>query len=226
MARSIGERHGLRITFIPLFFNHVGPTGCHAHISLWDGDRNIFDDANDPLGLSRQGYHFLGGVMDAAAAMCAVTNPTVNSYRRLTRATGTRGVPLYGAVTYAGRNRTHIIRIPERGRFEFRLADGAANPYLLPASVLAAGLDGIARRVDPGPPLDINMYEEGHRVPEAAPKLPLNLMDALRAFEASGLFRDAFGAAFAGAYAKLKMADLTAYARHITDWEHANALDC
>jgi glutamate---methylamine ligase len=226
MAKSIGERRGLRITFIPLFFTHIAPTGCHAHISLWDGDRNIFDDANDPLGLSHQGYHFLGGVMNAAASMCALTNPTVNSYRRLNRATGAQSVPLYGGVTYAGRNRTHIIRIPSGGRFEFRLPDGAASPYLLPAAVLAAGLDGIAQGAAPGPPLDIHMHEEGHMVPEAAPKLPLNLLDALRAFEASGLFRDAFGAAFTDAYAKLKMAEWTAYARHITDWEHANALDC
>jgi glutamate---methylamine ligase len=226
MARSIGERHGLRVTFIPLFFSHLSPTGCHAHISLWEGERNIFEDRGDALGLSRAGYQFLGGVMDAAPQICAVTNPTVNSYRRLNLPTGARQVPLYEAVTYTGRNRTQLIRVPEAGRFELRLADGAANPYLMPAAVLAAGLDGIARRVDPGPPLDLNIYEEGDKLPDSTLKLPLNLIDALRAFEASSLMRDAFGAQFMTAYARLKLAEWNSYARNISDWDHANALDC
>ena len=104
---------------------------------------------------------------------------------------------------YSGNNRTHMIRIPEPGRFELRLPDGAANPYLLQAAILNAGLDGIANRRDPGRRFDINMYTEGHKVPDAA-RLPLNLLDALRAFEASTVAREGFGEEFVGSYLLLK----------------------
>lgn len=111
-----------------------------------------------------------------------------------------------------------MIRIPEPGRFELRLADGAANPYLLQAGILAAGLDGIAQARDPGPRLDINMYTHGHSVD--AKKLPQNLLDALRLFEASPLLPD-----LTPAYAKLKCAEWDAYARHLSSWERENTLD-
>src|SRR5262249_49152896 len=128
-------------------------------------------------------------------------------------------------VTYGGNNRTHMIRIPDKGRFELRLGDGSANPYLLPAAILAAGLDGINQGRDPGQRLDINMYTDGHRV-ERARQLPLNLLDALRAFEQNTVLREALGAEFIGAYAKLKKAEWNDYTRHLTDWERQTTLDC
>jgi glutamine synthetase len=118
-----------------------------------------------------------------------------------------------------------MIRIPEDGRFELRLPDGAANPYLLQAGILAAGLDGIGAKRDPGKRLDINMYTHGHTV-EGARKLPLNLLDALRAFEKSTLFRDTFGTEFTAAYVKLKTDNWNEYSRHLTAWEQDTTLDC
>ena len=119
---------------------------------------------------------------------------------------------------------THMIRVPEGDRFELRLADGAVNPYLMPAAVLAAGLDGVAQARDPGPRLDINMYTDGHTVPDAK-KLPLNLLDALRALEGSSVLREAL-ASLVPAYLKLKHVEWNDYARHLTQWERDTTLDC
>jgi glutamine synthetase len=127
-------------------------------------------------------------------------------------------------VTYTGNNRTHMIRIPEAGRFELRLADGAANPYLLQAGVLAAGLDGVRNARDPGPRLDINMYTDGHTV-SGVKTLPLNLLDALRALESSEVLGAALGS-FVPSYLKLKRQEWNAYAGHLTAWERDTTLDC
>jgi glutamine synthetase len=127
--------------------------------------------------------------------------------------------------TSSGNNRTHMIRIPEGGRFELRLPDGSANPYLLQAGILAAGLDGVRHERNPGKRLDINMYTDGHKLTDVK-RLPLNLLDALRALEASATFRDAFGPAFIASYLKLKREDWNAYARHLTQWERDTTLDC
>ena len=120
------------------------------------------------LGLSALAYHFLGGIMHTADALAAITNPTVNSYKRLNAPPTLSGATWSpNTITYAGNNRTHMIRIPDAGRFELRLADGAANPYLLQAALLVAGLDGIKNKRDPGKRLDIDMYAEGHTVTNA-----------------------------------------------------------
>ena len=114
--------------------------------------------------------------------MCAITNPTVNSYKRINAPTTMSGATWSpSSVTYGGNNRTHMVRIPDGGRLEFRLADGAANPYLLQAVLLAAGLEGIERKLDPGKRLDIDMYTEAHKA-RGAKKLPLNMLDAIREF--------------------------------------------
>ena len=118
-----------------------------------------------------------------------------------------------------------MVRIPDAGRFELRLMDGAANPYLLQAGVLAAGLDGVANNRDPGKRLDINMYTEGHTVKNAK-KLPLNLLDALRLTDKSKVLRDAFGDSFIDSYIKLKNDEWNSYSRHLTQWERENTLDC
>jgi len=227
MVKAIAEKHGLRATFMPKPFANLTGSGCHVHCSLWKDGKNLFEDGNDGLGLSRTAYNFIGGVMNAAQELCSITNPTVNSYKRINAPVTLSGATWSpNTVTYAGNNRTHMIRIPGSGRFEFRLADGAANPYLLPAALLAAGLDGIAKGIDPGKPLHINMYEEGHKAPADTKKLPLNLLDALRLTAKSELLRRELGGEFVDSYVKLKNKDWDDYSRQLTAWERANTLDC
>jgi glutamine synthetase type III len=226
MARSIAEKHGLRATFMPKPFEGLTGNGCHTHVSLWKGGKNLFDDPKGELGVSKLGYNFLAGLLANAPALAAISNPTVNSYKRINAPVTLSGATWSpNTITYTGNNRTHMIRIPEAGRFELRLPDGSANPYLLQAAILAAGLDGIARKADPGKRLDINMYTDGHTV-KGAKKLPLNLLDALREFGASGLFQEAFGNEFVGAYIKLKTQAWNDYSRHLTKWELDTTLDC
>ncbi|MGF1630308.1 MAG: type III glutamate--ammonia ligase [Kiloniellaceae bacterium] len=228
MVKALAEKHGLRATFMPKPFAELTGNGCHMHVSLWsskDG-RNLFEDKKDSQGLSKLGYQFIAGVMHSAEALCAITNPTVNSYKRINAPVTTSGATWSpNTVTYSGNNRTHMIRIPDAGRFEFRLADGAANPYLMPAAVLAAGLEGIAGKRDPGKRLDINMYTEGHKA-KGAKRLPLNLLDALRALESSKVLGAALGDELIAAFTKLKHGEWTDYSRHLTDWERQHTLDC
>ena len=227
MVKSIAEKHGLRATFMPKPFAGLTGNGCHVHASLWSkAGKNLFVDAKGELGLSRLAYHFIGGVMHSAPALCAITNPTVNSYKRINApvtASGATWSP--NTVTYAGNNRTHMIRIPDSDRFELRLPDGAVNPYLLPAGLIAVGLDGIANARDPGKRLDINMYTERHKA-AGAKILPLNLLDALRALQGSSVLKQAFGETVVASYIALKTAEWNDYARHLTDWERRTTLDC
>jgi glutamine synthetase type III len=228
MVKSIAEKHGLRATFMPKPFLHLTGNGCHAHLSLWSSKtgKNLFEDPDGELGLSALAYSFLGGVMHAAEGMAAITNPTVNSYKRLNAPATLSGATWSpNTVSYAGNNRTHMIRIPDAGRFELRLADGATNPYLLQAALLVAGLDGIKNKRDPGKRLDIDMYAEGHAVTNAR-RLPLNLLDALRALDQSSVLREGLGDEFVSAYLKLKYDDWNKYSRHLTEWERETTLDC
>jgi glutamine synthetase len=227
MTKAIAEKHGLRATFMPKPFLNLTGSGCHVHVSMWQGKKNAFEDGGDGLGLSKAAYNFIGGFMNSAAEICAITNPTVNSYKRINSPVTLSGATWSpNTVTFAGNNRTHMIRIPEAGRFELRLADGATNPYLLPAAVLAAGLDGIAKSIDPGKPLDIDMYAEPHKAPANTKRLPLNLLDALRLTHGSELLRRELGGEFVDSYVKLKTREWNDYARHLTDWERATTLDC
>jgi glutamate---methylamine ligase len=227
MVKAIAEKHALRATFMPKPFANLTGSGCHVHASLWKDGRNIFEDGNDGLGLSRAAYNFIGGVMNAAQELCSITNPTVNSYKRINAQVTLSGATWSpNAVTYAGNNRTHMIRIPGSGRFELRLSDGAANPYLLPAALLAAGLEGMAKGIDPGKPLDIDMYAEGQKAPKDTKMLPLNLLDALRLTQKSELLRRELGGEFIDSYVKLKNREWDDYSRQLTPWERANTLDC
>jgi glutamine synthetase len=226
MVRSIAEKHGLRATFMPKPFPNLTGSGCHAHVSLWKGAENLFEDETGKQDISALGYHFLGGVIAHAEPLCALFNPTVNSYKRINAPRTLSGATWSpNAVTYSGDNRTHLIRIPDRNRFEVRLADGAANPYLLQAGLLAAGLDGIAAQRDPGPRHDINMYTDGHRV-QNAKLLPSNLLDALRAFARSEMLRASLGGGFCRAYFKLRMQSWNSYSQYLTQWERDATLDC
>lgn len=225
MAKSVAEMHGLRATFMPKPFLGLTGSGCHAHVSLWHGDKNLFEDGTGELGVSALGYHFIGGAIEHAGALAALLNPTVNSYKRINAPRTLSGATWSpNTVTYSGNNRTHMIRIPEPGRFEMRLADGAANPYLLQAGLLAAGLDGIANKTDPGPRLDINMYTDGHKV-ENAQRLPLNLLDALRALESNETLKAALGESFVNSYVKLKTGEWNEFTAHLSEWERRATLD-
>ena len=230
MAKSVAEKHGLRATFMPKPIEGLTGNGCHAHISVWDGagsaaKTNVFaDDAMD-LGLSQSGRHFLGGIMKHASALAAITNPTVNSYKRINAPrtmSGATWAP--NTVTWTSNNRTHMVRVPGRGRFELRLPDGAANPYLLQAVIIAAGLDGLSTNADPGKRYDIDMYAEGHKV-RGAPRLPLNLLDALREFNKNKGLKSILGDEFSAAYLKLKHQEWDAFTAHFSTWEKENTLD-
>ncbi len=230
MAKSVAEKHGLRATFMPKPIEGLTGNGCHAHISVWDGagnaaKTNVFaDDAMD-LGLSQSGRHFLGGIMKHASALAAITNPTVNSYKRINAPrtmSGATWAP--NTVTWTSNNRTHMVRVPGPGRFELRLPDGAANPYLLQAVIIAAGLDGVNTNSDPGKRYDIDMYAEGHKV-RGAPRLPLNLLDALREFNKNKGLKSMLGDEFSAAYLKLKHQEWDAFAAHFSTWEKENTLD-
>jgi len=227
MVRAIAEKHGMRATFMPKPFMNLTGNGCHAHISVWDksGEKNAFYDGSDDLGLSAQGYNFLGGIMRHAEALAAITNPTVNSYKRINAPRTTSGATWApNSVTWTGNNRTHMVRVPGKGRFELRLPDGSANPYLMQAVIIAAGLSGIKNKADPGKRYDIDMYQQGHLVTDA-PKLPLNLLDALRNFDKDAELKQAMGEEFANSYVKLKMIEWNSYVSHLTQWERDNTLD-
>jgi glutamine synthetase len=228
MVKSIAEMHGFRATFMPKPFPHLTGNGCHTHISLWDsaGTTNLFHDPDGELGLSSLAYQFIGGVLCSAQALCAFSNPTVNSYKRINApvtASGATWSP--NTISYSGNNRTHAIRIPEPGRFELRLADGAANPYLLPAALISSGLEGIENKRNPGTRCDNNNYTEP-LPPEMAIPLPANLLDALRCLETSAIFNNALGQDFVKSYLKLKQREWDEYSSQITAWEVTSTMDC
>jgi glutamine synthetase len=228
MVKSLAERHGLRATFMPKPFDHLTGNGCHIHVSLWDRQQgtNLFHSPTDAMGLSPLGYSFIGGVLHSAEALCALTNPAVNSYRRINAPVTSSGATWSpNVISYAGNNRTHMIRIPAPGRFELRLPDGAANPYLMAAAIAETGQDGIAQRRDPGRPLDTNVYRDspasGH-----VRHLPDNLLDALRALEQNEVLREGLGSAFTDSFLKLKRSQWRDYTRFVSPWEVEHTLDC
>jgi glutamine synthetase len=236
MTKSVAEKHGFRATFMPKPVEGLTGNGCHAHISVWDAPgskakTNVFatdpstDSQTSELGLSERGRHFLGGIMKHASALAAVTNPTVNSYKRINAPrtmSGATWAP--NSITWTGNNRTHMVRVPGPGRFELRLPDGATNPYLLQAVIIAAGLSGVRSKADPGKRYDIDMYAQGHTV-RGAPKLPLNMLDALRAYDKDKGLKDAMGKEFSNAYLKLKMEEWNSFVSHFSSWEKENTLD-
>ncbi|CAH0342753.1 type III glutamate--ammonia ligase [Rhizobium sp. CECT 9324] len=227
MVKSVAEKHGLRATFMPKPFKGLTGNGCHAHISVWDldGRVNSFADTGMPFGLSAKGRNFLGGIMQHASALAAITNPTVNSYKRINAprtVSGATWAP--NTVTWTGNNRTHMVRVPGPGRFELRLPDGAVNPYLLQAIIIAAGLDGLRNDADPGNHHDIDMYRDGHTIKDA-PRLPLNLLDALRQYEADKALQEALGREFSSAYLKLKHDEWDSHCAQFTSWERQTTLD-
>ena len=234
MVKAIAEKHDLRATFMPKPFENLTGNGCHAHISLWKGKKNIFLDKHDKLGLSKTAYNFLGGIMKHASSLSTFFNPTINSYRRINAAPTKSGATWSpSSISYSGNNRTHMIRVPDPGRFELRLMDGSANPYLLQASVLAAGIEGLSKRINPGKPLFCNMYEDYKKYPNLS-KLPNELKDSLDKIENNKEMNKAFGKEVIKSYVKLRTSELKDFndnekfdkSKPITKWERQNTLDC
>ncbi len=234
MVKAIAEKHDLRATFMPKPFENLTGNGCHAHISLWKGKKNIFLDKHDKLGLSKTAYNFLGGIMKHASSLSTFFNPTINSYRRINAAPTKSGATWSpSSISYTGNNRTHMIRVPDPGRFELRLMDGSANPYLLQASVLAAGIEGLSKRINPGKPLFCNMYEDYKKYPNLS-KLPNELKDSLDKIENNKEMNKAFGKEVIKSYVKLRTSELKDFndnekfdkSKPITKWERQNTLDC
>jgi glutamine synthetase type III len=232
MVKAMAEQQGLRASFMAKPFAALTGNGCHTHLSLWGANgnamagRNLFHDPDGELGLSRLAYHFLGGLIEHAPALCAITNPTVNSYRRLAAPPTTSGATWSpGGISYTGNNRTHMVRIPDGQRLELRLPDGSTHPYLLQAAVLAAGLDGIERQLDPGPRRENDNYANP-LTPGQCQRLPADLGEALDAFSADTSLRGALGEEFCQAYEQLRRRQWQRERGDISDTERRSCLDC
>lgn len=212
---------------MPKPFATLTGNGCHTHLSVWDneGKINLFTDTTGSSELSTLGYQFIGGVLESAAALCAFANPSVNSYKRINAPVTLSGATWSpNTISYGGNNRTHTIRIPDFGRFELRLADGAANPYLLAAAIIATGLDGIERKIDPGDRCDNNSYDSPPS--DSVKLLPNNLLDALRCLKSNVILTETLGTSFVESYLKLQHQQWNQYSHHISSWELEHTLDC
>ncbi|WP_308389468.1 type III glutamate--ammonia ligase [Acidithiobacillus sp. AMEEHan] len=228
-AAEIASDMGLICSFMPKPFANRPGNGMHMHLSIGDAHgTNLFADSNDTqgLGLSTLAYHFLGGLLAHAPALAAICAPTVNSYKRLVvgrSLTGATWAPAY--ISYGDNNRSSMIRIPG-GRLELRLPDGSSNPYLATAAVIAAGLDGVDRKLSPGAPINANLYDwSSDALKEAGVEiLPQNLHEAIRALEADELLRGALGPVV-GEFLRLKQMEWVEYMRHVSDWELRSYLE-
>jgi glutamine synthetase len=232
MVKTLAEQQGLRASFMPKPFAALTGNGCHTHLSLWgaagsaNAGRNLFPDPCGELGLSPLAYHFLGGLLAHAPALSCITNPTVNSYRRLAAAPTSSGATWSpGGISYTGNNRTHMARIPDNQRLELRLPDGSAHPYLLQAAILAAGLDGIDRQLDPGPRHDNDNYAQPLG-PDQCQRLPADLGEALTALAADTALRQGLREEFCSAYEHLRCRQWQRERGDISDAERRWSLDC
>ncbi len=223
-ASEIANQMGLIASFMPKPFSNRTGTGAHFHLSIGDGKtKNLFHDDKDKrgLGLSKMGYHFLGGLLAHARGLTALCAPTVNSYKRLVvgRAlSGATWAPAY--ITYGNNNRTCMVRVPY-GRLEMRLPDGSTNPYLATIGILAAGMDGVERKLDPGEPNNTNLYEwSSEQLRDAGiGVLPQNLNESLDALEADKVLTGALGDDLAKEFLRLKRMEWVEYQRHVSTWE-------
>ncbi|MDF2541440.1 MAG: glutamine synthetase, type [Herbinix sp.] len=220
VVRTIAKRHGLHATFMPKPKYGVDGSGMHINMSLMKEGKNIFDDPNQPLGLSEDAYHFMAGIMKHIESMTAITNPLINSYKRL--------VPNYEApvhIAWSASNRSPLIRIPSgRGnstRLELRCPDPAANPYLALAVCLSAGLDGIRNKLNPPQSLDRNLFTmtKEERDTLGVKSLPMDLDEAIRALESSSFIKDVLGDHISNKYIDAKKAEWDTYRTQVTQWE-------
>ena len=244
MAKEIARRHGLEAALMPKPYSNRTGSGAHFNMSLVSADtgENVMGDPADArgCGLSKLAYHFIAGVLRHAAAICAVTCPTVNSYKRLVKTgsmTGYTWAPIF--ISYGGNNRTHMLRVPwvrpeiertelEEGemplglaRIESRAVDTTVNAHLGAAMMLAAGLEGIEQELDPGDPIAVNMYELSDAELEArgVRTLPRTLLEAIEAFERDPLGREVMGEDLFRSYVALKSQEWWDYHNEISPWE-------
>lgn len=229
MVRTVAEEQGLLATFMPKPFANLTGNGAHYHLSLWNttNRNNLFLDESDGNGLSQLAYWFMGGVLKHAKALAAICDPIVNSYKRLLSGgsrSGATWAPVY--VTYGGSNRTQMIRIPGPGRIENRTVDGAANPYLACAAMLAAGLDGIANQVNPGERNEDNLYEisEAELCRREIDILPRSLVQAIDSLEQDEVVKGALGSDYAKYYIQVKRDEWRRYHNSVSQWELDNYL--
>lgn len=223
-AGEIAHDLGMVCSFMPKPFSDRTGNGMHFHLSITDDNgTNLFGDDSDAygMGLSKMAYHFLGGLLHHAKALCAIAAPTVNSYKRLVvggSASGSTWAPAY--ICYGDNNRSAMVRVPY-GRLEFRLPDSGCNPYLVHAALIAAGMDGIENEMDPGEPHNINLYalSPEERVEMGIDILPQNLNEALDALEADTGLMERIGSEVMGEFLKVKRAEWVDYCRHVSDWE-------
>ena len=220
VVKNAASRHGLHATFMPKPIFGINGSGMHTHQALFAGGKNLFFDQKAEWQLSRICLHYIGGLLRHAKAFCAITNPLVNSYKRL--------VPGYEAPTaiaWSERNRSPLVRVPAaRGvntTIELRMPDPSCNPYLALAVMLRAGLDGIDKQSDPGPPVNKNISTMSRRERRhlRIDELPANLNEALDELEKSELMRDTLGDHIFGHYLAAKRAEWDSYSRHVSPWE-------
>ncbi|MBQ9156656.1 MAG: type I glutamate--ammonia ligase [Eubacterium sp.] len=220
VVKTVAKRHGLHATFMPKPVEGVDGSGMHINISLSGHGKNLFSDKSDPMGISQDCYHFIAGLMKHARGMSVITNPLVNSYKRL--------VPGYEApvtVAWSSMNRSPLIRIPaSRGRgtrIEFRSPDPSANPYLVLALCLAAGLDGMEKSLQPPEPVGSNMYQitSGELKEMGIEKLPQTLGEACDAFEEDPFLMDVLGPHIARKYLEAKRLEWKEYCQTVSKWE-------
>lgn len=229
-ASEIAHKHGMIATFMPKPFSNRTGSGAHFHVSVGStSEKNAFHDPTDPsgMGLSTMAYQFLAGVLAHASAFCAIAAPTVNSYKRLVvgrSLSGATWAPAY--IAYGDNNRTACVRVPY-GRLEVRLPDSGCNPYLVTAALIAAGLDGIDRQLDPGPAQNINLYQLTPE--ELALKgielLPQSLHEAINALERDSVICGGLGTDLAREFIRLKRMEWTEYSRQVSDWEAKRYLE-
>lgn len=218
--KSIAKRHGLHATFMPKPKSGINGSGMHINMSLSKDDKNIFADASDEKGLSKEAYSFIAGIMKHIKGMTVLTNPLVNSYKRL--------VPGYEAPVYiawSATNRSPLIRIPasrgEGTRIELRCPDPTANPYMVLAVCLAAGLDGIKNNLKPAASIDKNIFEmtETQKEQEGIENLPENLCDAIEKFEEDEFVKNVLGSHISSNYVNAKKKEWQQYRTQVTEWE-------
>lgn len=225
-VKTIAKRHGLHATFMPKPKFGVNGSGMHINMSLAKDGKNIFSDPADKNGLSREAYWFIGGIMKHMKGMTAITNPLVNSYKRL--------VPGYEAPVYiawSATNRSPLIRIPssrgEHTRIELRCPDPSANPYLALAVCLRAGLDGIVNHIDPPESVDCNIFDltEEERKNRGIEAVPASLREAVSELEKDELIREVLGVHMADKYIRAKKEEWEKYTAQVTEWEISQYLN-
>ncbi len=226
VVRAVAEQNDIHATFMPKPIAEINGSGMHCHISLFDEDGNAFADDDDEFNLSQTAYHFMGGVLDHAKAFTAITNPTINSYKRL--------VPGYEAPVYiawSDVNRSALIRVPDAAgtssRFEIRSPDPSCNPYLALAAIIEAGLNGIENESDPGDPVrdDIYEFDEEKREEHGITMLPGRLMSALDALEEDDVVREALGDHVTEKFIKAKKSEHDEYKMYVSGWEKEKYLE-